>query len=128
MWYATLKALAELPFSVPQKRRMRERATYSKADFLGHFGAEADVASIVWDCLAAEAVVPGFKPHPDDDLVKVFGLADEDLSDVVLDALLKTGARVPPGPETATMPPLRTVTDVVAFVASMKGRQAAGVT
>ena len=79
----------------------------------------------MWDCLAAEAVVPGFKPHPDDDLVKVFGLADEDLSDVVLDAVLKTGARVPPGPETAAMPAIRTVSDVVAFVASMKGTRCA---
>jgi len=122
MWYSGFKALVELPFAIPQRRRMRERTGYSKADFLQHFGAEADVAGIVWDCIAGEAVVPGFKPYPEDDLLKVFGLADEDLSDVVLDALLKTGARVPAAAETATMAPIKTVADIVAFVASMKRR------
>lgn len=119
-WLSWLKDLVELPFSVPQKRRMRERAGYTKADFVRHFGRDGRVAGVVWDCLAGEAVVEDFKPHPEDDLSTVFGLADEDLDEVVLRALRQAGCRVPSPGETGTMPPVRTVADVVRFLASMQ--------
>ncbi|HZG42136.1 MAG TPA: hypothetical protein VEY93_04175 [Longimicrobium sp.] len=119
-WLNWLKELVELPFSIPQKRRMRERGGYTKADFVRHFGRDGAVAGVVWDCLAGEAVVENFKPHPEDDLSTVFGLADEDLDDVVLRALHEAGCRVPSPAETATMPPVRTVADMVGFLADMR--------
>ena len=96
---------------------MRAREAYTRSDFVRHFDAEADIAEKVWSVLTAEAVVEGFKPMPQDDLIEVFGLADEDLDDLVLGLQQQRGCRIPTPSETAKMPPVQNVGDVVAFVA-----------
>jgi hypothetical protein len=72
------------------------------------------------ECASREAVVEGFKPHPDDDLLQVFGLADEDLDDLVLELLERCHCRVPHPSETAEMPAVLTVADLFAFVEMMR--------
>ncbi len=119
-WWMSLKNLLEQPFAGRQRRLMLERETYSKSDFVRHFGVEADIAEEVWNTLSREAVVEGFKPMPQDHLIEVFGLADEDLDDLVLGLLQRFGCRIPTPPETAEMPPVRNVGDVVAFIGGMR--------
>lgn len=116
MKWSWMKNVVELPFSIPQRRRMRERTGYEKDEFVRSFEPHRAVAEAVWDALSREAVVEGFKPMPNDDLIRVWGLADEDLDDVVLAILVEQGCRIPSPEETATMPPVRTVADLVAFV------------
>ena len=108
--------MAELPWSIRQRRRMQQRERYELSDFMRHFGREPDIAEEVWNSLSREAVVEGFKPRPEDDLLKVFGLADEDLDDLVLNILERCRCRIPSPAETAGMPAVRTVADLFVFV------------
>jgi hypothetical protein len=99
---------------------MRERTNYGLNEFVQHFGRNYEIAKEIWKSLAEEAVVEGFAPKPEDDLLEVFGLADEDLDDLVLGILTRCGCRIPPPSETADMPPVRTVTDLFEFVEQMQ--------
>jgi hypothetical protein len=99
---------------------MQGRGKYSKSDFVQHFGQEADIAEEVWSSLSRDAAVDGFKPMPGDDLIEVFGLADEDLDDLVLELLQRCRCRIPTPSETAGMSPVQNVGDVVAFVTKMR--------
>lgn len=87
-----------------QRLWMGQRQDYGREDFIQHFEHAPDIAAEVWSALSHEAVVEGFKPHPDDDLLQVFGLADEDLDDLVLELLERCHCRVPHPSETDKMP------------------------
>lgn len=108
--------MAEWPWSVRQRHRMQERQRYGVTDFIQHFGREPDIAREIWEALSKEAVVEGFKPKPEDDLLEVFGLAEEDLDDLVLNILERCQCHIPSPSNTASMPYVRTVADLFAFV------------
>ena len=108
------------PWSKRQSRLMLQRKTYDIGDFVRYFESDPTIAEALWEALAREAEVEGFKPAPGDDLVYVFGLADEDLDDVVVKLLQRCGCRVPPPAETANMAPIRTVADLYSFLEQMK--------
>ncbi|HEX2210569.1 MAG TPA: hypothetical protein VHG93_23010 [Longimicrobium sp.] len=99
---------------------MRQRQHYEFDDFVRSLGREPDIAQEIWNTLSREAVVTGFKPKPEDDLLKVFGLADDDLDEIVLRILERCGCRVPAPAETEHLPPVRTVEDLFAFVVAMR--------
>jgi hypothetical protein len=109
------------PWSVHQRRRMRRQGASELSDFIRHFDREPDIARELWIALSREAVVEGYRPHPEDDLLKVYGLADEDLDDLVLGLLERCNCRIPPPSETATMPVVRTVADLFTFLERMRG-------
>lgn len=88
---------------------MEQRKNCGRDDFIQRLERAPDIAAEVWSALSREAVIEGFTPHPDDDLLKVFGLADEDLDELVLELLERCGCRVPNPSETAKMPAVRTV-------------------
>jgi hypothetical protein len=117
-------------FEGPRKRQQRwvhSRQGYSREDFTSHFagsGVDVTVAQRTWDALLLAAEIDGFKPHPMDSLLHVFGLADEDLDDdVVLPLLIQCGCRIPSPQETMRMRPVETVADLVHFVQDLKPRQ-----
>ena len=110
-----IAALVEGPWPSRQHRLMEQRADYELADFIQHFGREPDIAKEIWSALSDVALVDGFKPKPEDDLLKVFGLAEEDLDDVVLRILQRCGCRIPSVAETGD-----TVADLFEFVAAMR--------
>jgi hypothetical protein len=99
---------------------MAERGAYSLEDFVKFFcarGIKANVAVAAWKAFSEVAMVKDFKPHPEDSLISMYGLAEEDLGeDVVLALLLQLEARVPSPSETAGQRALATVGDVVEFV------------
>jgi len=77
------------------------------------------------DCTAlrAEAVIAEFKPHPEDSIENVFGLADEDEDENLILALLRRcGCRipVPHSQEALNMGPVNTVCDLVDYLVRMK--------
>jgi hypothetical protein len=112
--------LVEGPWSSRQRRLMEQRADYQFADFMQHFGREPEIAKEIWSALSDHALVYGFKPKPQDELLKVFGLAEEDLDDLVLRILQRCGCRIPSVAETGRMKPVRTVGDLFELVAEMK--------
>ena len=67
-----------------------------------------------------EAVVENFRVAPSDDLFEVFGMADDDVEELVLELLGRFDCRVPAPSETKQMPEVRTASDVVGFVAEMR--------
>jgi hypothetical protein len=112
------------PFLGRQRRLMRDRGSYTRADFAAFFtarGVPQQITDEVWNALVAEAAVEDFRPKPEDDLIKTFGLADEDLDeDVVLPLLERCGCRIPAADEVSALGPVATVGDLVGFIARLK--------
>jgi hypothetical protein len=111
------------PFYYRQKDLAEGRDTWTEQDFLGHFaesGVADEIARAVWGALKQEADLAGFAPRPTDDLRQVYGLADDDLDDLILAVLERSRCRVPAPSETEKMDPVLTVADFVYFVAAMK--------
>jgi len=121
---ARILGIFEWPFRGRQRRLMQDRGSYTRAEFAAFFtarGIPQQIADEVWDALAAVAAVQDFRPKPEDDLVKTFGLADEDLDeDIVLPMLERCGCRIPSADEVSRMKPLQTVGDLVEFIARMR--------
>ena len=111
-----LRLLVEMPFSGRQIAAQRDRRDSSLDIFLSSFpGAERE-AECVWRAFRSVAVVDNFPPLPDDDLLKLYGVADEDLDDVVLGIFSELNYPVPLPSVTERYAPLRTIRDVVSFV------------
>lgn len=112
------------PLYERQLRLKRDREGYTKENFISSLSENAiskDVAEDVWNILANMAVVEGFKPAPEDDLLNVFGLAEEDLDeDIVLMLLLKYKCNVPSDDEMRMFGPIATVGDLVFFISQQK--------
>jgi hypothetical protein len=66
-----------------QQKLMRLRGEVTAQSFLAMFTGKRErmVARMVWDHLRREAVVPDFRPHPDDRLLTVYGIAEEELDE-----------------------------------------------
>jgi len=112
-----LSDLLQWPFSARQRRRLTERDRCGRAAFIARFPGEAKVAGVVWELLRDEAACAGFTPAAEDELLHLWGLAEEDLDDLVLEAMRRSGCRIPTPRETDRMPALTTVADLVRFVA-----------
>jgi hypothetical protein len=120
---AMVKCVVEWPLARSQRRLVKERIPISEAMFLAHFqraGIDGGVAAAAWRVLRSEALVDGFTRAPEDDLEQVFKIAEEDLDDMVLALLRECQCRIPPPGETDAMAPVRTVEDLVRFVAEMR--------
>lgn len=116
-----IASLFELPFSRRQKSAMEERSGSSLEEFRSAFpGAERE-AEALWKGLQSVVVVDSFCPAPEDDLLEMYGLADEDLDEVIVGALSRLGYRVPKPAETKGMEPVRSVRDAVRFLKAWDG-------
>lgn len=94
----SLKRLLEMPFSGRQNRLANSRPAMSKERFVDAIASSGQgrmAAEVLWDKLVEARVCDRFTPYPDDDLLKVFGLAEEDLDeDVFLEIIEATGSSV----------------------------------
>ncbi|HET9638266.1 MAG TPA: hypothetical protein VFP12_03585 [Allosphingosinicella sp.] len=97
----TLAFLVQLPFSWRQHKVRARRNDMTRERFVAALAtndAEELAAGILWDKLAEVAVIPDFRPDPDDDFLYLYGLADEDLDeDIILEILTSLGLK-PPSP------------------------------
>jgi hypothetical protein len=115
--------LSERLLARHQKRLARSRQHWTEADFVTYFtelGVGPEIATAVWRQLQPEIMVEGFTPAPEDDLGTVFRIAEEELDEFVLSLLTTCSCRIPPASETKAMTPIRTVRDLVEFLAKMK--------
>lgn len=111
------------PLHSRQKDLAESRDAWTEHEFLDYFaesGVAHGITRAVWEALGQEADPEGFTPRPTDNLLQVYGLADDDLDDLILAVLERCGCRVPPPSETEKMDPVLTVADMVIFVAAMK--------
>ena len=118
-----IKSIVEWPLRRRQLELNRKRNAYAIDVFRSHYrddGIDPGVAEIVWNRLRAEAAVEDFRPMPGDDIQGVYRIAEEDLDELVLGLLHEAGARIPPPAETGKMRPVRTIDDLVRFIAQMK--------
>jgi len=82
-----------------------------------------DVAYRVYEYLHATSLLKPKRIKADDGLYIKFGLAEEDLNDAALE-LITMCHRIPPLPgQLVDQPPLRTVGDLVQFIARLASRQ-----
>lgn len=96
---SVLDFVVQLPFSWRQSRAraLRENMTQEKfSAALASDDVEERAARLLWDKLIEAAVVEDFRPGADDDFLRIYGLADEDLDeDIILAILVDLGFEVP---------------------------------
>lgn len=80
-------------------------------------------ASMVWEKLRDVAIVDIFISYPDDDLLRTYGLADEDLDEDIILEILKALNRTVPGEDALHMiGPIELPVDIVRLVESQPER------
>lgn len=86
-----------------------------KAVASSDLGREA--ANMLWVKLIEARVDDQFTPYPDDNLLQVFGLVDEDLDeDVILDIIQEMGSKVPTSEALAQFGSVNTPADIVRLI------------
>lgn len=123
----TLKRLLEMPFSTRQSRLASSRSAMCKGEFVAKTSSTAlgrSAANLLWEKLQSEKVVDEFSPYPDDDLLKVYGLADEDLDeDVILAIIQQIGTPVPSAKVLKAFGPVNTPADIVRLIEANEASQ-----
>jgi len=72
---------------------------------------------MLWEKLLEVRADDQFSPYPDDDLLQVFGLAEEDLDeDVILEIITLTGSAVPSRDMLAKFGPVNTPADIIKLI------------
>ncbi|MBU0832079.1 MAG: hypothetical protein KKH33_06815 [Alphaproteobacteria bacterium] len=93
-----VQSILALPFSSRQKQLSKARPPLDEDEFAKQIldaGGDPEAAFIVYRKLTEWTYVKGFTPYPEDDLGKVYGIAEEELDeDMILDILNSLG--VPP--------------------------------
>ncbi len=122
-----LRSILEMPFSTRQRKLAASRSPMDKEDFI-QLVASSDVGrragSLLWDKLNSVKVRKELTPYPDDDLLRVYGLADEDLDeDVVLRIIEELEVPVPDHDDLEAFGPVKTPCDVVRLIESVARKQ-----
>ena len=74
-------------------------------------------AWMLWEKLRHEVVYDGFTPYPDDDLLKVFALAEEDLDeDIILEIISATGSIIPDSDMLCCFGAVKTPYDIIRLI------------
>lgn len=72
---------------------------------------------MLWDKLNESAIVNGFTPYPEDDLLHVYGLAEEDLDeDIILDIIKRLGLPIPSHDTVERIGPIQKPADVIRLI------------
>ncbi|MEL6364516.1 MAG: hypothetical protein AAFR11_06725 [Pseudomonadota bacterium] len=112
--------LLMFPFYGRQKRLASKRPSLSEEEFVRRCSETSEdqpAASYVFRHLLEHTLHTAFTPYPDDCLEKVFGIAEEELDEDLILALLRDQQVPPPTDEDVRkFGPVRTPADVVAFV------------
>jgi hypothetical protein len=116
----TLAILVQLPFSWRQLKVRARRNDMTRERFVAALAtndAEELAAGILWDKLTEVAVIPDFRPDPDDDFLYLYGLADEDLDeDIILEILTLLGLKPPSPSELQTVGQISSPRDFIRLV------------
>jgi len=109
-----------------QHQLARSRSGRGFEEFAGHFPPESyprDKLRAVYEYFQSLQFVENFPVDPNDDLYKVYGLADEDLDDAVFELAERYGKKSPTDADLEGQPPVRTVADLVRFLSRLPPAQ-----
>jgi hypothetical protein len=84
--------LTGLPFSYRQRRLAGARPPISKEQFVSMISTESadrHAAEKIWESLIAERLDENLAPYPDDSLIHVYGIAEEELDQDLIARVLK---------------------------------------
>ena len=98
----------------------RARAPMTKEAFVNQSASTElgrSAAAMLWDKLVALKAHDEFSPYPSDELLRVYGVAEEDLDiDIILDILKALNCRIPGNETLQQIGPINTPRDVVRLV------------
>jgi hypothetical protein len=117
--YRLISRLIEEPFRSRQKKRIRYQKYYNKQNFIEHFdnlNIDQTITEIVWNRFGQEVSIEGFVPMPNDEIVRLYGIVDEDMEDLLHELLTECNKVIPTQDTLLTMKPLETIQDMVLFL------------
>jgi hypothetical protein len=91
-----------MPFSARQARLAQKREALNEEEFvrrIAHDGGDRDAATVLWTKLVNSRYPDNFTPYPSDSLLKVFGIAEEELDEDLILAILNELNVRPPSKE-----------------------------
>jgi hypothetical protein len=94
-----LKTILILPLTIRQKRLARTRRPLAETEFaqrIVEMNGDRIAAVAVWNRLREWCFVEGFTPYPGDSLTWVFGIAEEELDEDLILAILSELKLQPP--------------------------------
>jgi hypothetical protein len=116
----SLKALVERPLLLKQRRLAANRPAMPKEQFIDTIASTElgrSAASMLWRKLVEATICDQFTPYPDDDLLKAFGLAEEDLDeDIILDIIKATGSVIPDRSMLKSFGSVNTPSDIIRLI------------
>lgn len=121
-----IQSILAMPFSLRQRRLAKERVPLSKAEFVARvsdMGGDQDAARLMHEKLNDWVYAQGFTPYPDDDLGKVYGMAEEELDeDLILSIFQQLGVPQPSKERIASFGVVDTPLRVAQLVEAAKAR------
>jgi hypothetical protein len=121
-----LLSVIQFPFRQRQNAVHKERMNITKSFFveeLAQSDLERHAAAKLWDLLVEAAVVEEFRPLPNDNFLRLYGLADEDLDDdIILPVLHSIG--LDPDPQiVASVGTVESPIDVMKLIRAIQSGQ-----
>lgn len=117
---SVIQQIVAMPFSLRQKRLAKERDPLGESDFVARIvdaGGDQEAARFVHEKLQGWLYAEGFTPYPEDDLERIYGIAEEELDeDLILDILKQIGLSPPSGERIKAFGNVSTPTDVARLV------------
>lgn len=93
MGQSLLQAILALPFSWRQRQLAAKRPPMKEGEFIDRIlavGGDAEAARFVRNELLDWVYVPNFTPYPDDSLSRLFGIAEEELDEDLIQQMFKS--------------------------------------
>jgi hypothetical protein len=118
----SLNYLLQLPFSARQKRLANDRPPITLNEFTEAISTSElgrDAARLLWEELNAVKVVSEFSPYPDDNILTIYGLAEEDLDeDTILRIAEKLGIDITSYNQ-ENLPTVKTPRDIISLIVAL---------
>jgi hypothetical protein len=118
-------SIIEGPFRGRQLKLMSSRKNYSQQQFTDYFislDVTNNLSNIVWNELRAESSIDNFKPSPDDNIVFVFGLYEEDFEEFLVNLADRCDKKLPSESELKNMAAINTVQDLIIFLSKCEDK------
>jgi hypothetical protein len=118
-------SIIEGPFGGRQLKLMSSRKNYSQQQFTDYFislDVTNNLSNIVWNELRAESSIDNFKPSPDDNIVFVFGLYEEDFEEFLVNLADRCDKKLPSESELKNMAAINTVQDLIIFLSKCEDK------
>ena len=113
-----------LPISLRQKNLAKVRPPMNETEFVAEvikMGGDEEAALLIHRELCDWVCAKGFTPYPDDNLLRIYGMADEELDeDLILDMLERFGLPIPDQELIDDFGAMDTPTDVARLIKVMR--------